>query len=158
MSRLALVLLVVSSACKTDNQPKPAPAPAPEAPKPAPVKPPEPPVKRPDPTPPPEAAKPTDAELEAKSFTMVEKMGDLFIADAKDCDKLAIDLKAFITENKPMMLQLSEMERRQTPEERTAYNQRTKERQDATMKRIQPAVDACKANPNVQAAMAEIPE
>ena len=152
MSRLALVLLVVSSACKTDNQPKPAPAPAPEVAKPAQVKPPEPPAK------PPEAAKPTDAELEAKSFTMVEKMGDLFLADAKDCDKLAVDLKAFITENKPMMLQLSEMERRQTPEERTAYNQRTKARQDETMKRIQPAVDACKTNANVQAAMAEIPE
>ena len=154
MSRLAVVLVLVVGACKTDNQPKPAPAPAPAPevtkPAPAPAKPPE--------APAPPAGKPTDTELEAKSFTMVEKMGDLFIADAKDCDKLAVDLKAFIAENKPVMLQLSEMERRQTPEEQKAYNERTKARQEATMKRIQPAVDACKTNANVQAAMAEIPD
>lgn len=149
MFRCAAALVVLLSACKTDNQPKPAPEPA----KPAPAKPPEPPK-----PPVQDQAPPTPAELEAKSFTIVEKMGDLFLADAKDCDKLAVDLKAFIAENKPIMLQLSEMERHQSPEERKAYNERTKVRQDDEMKRIQPAVDACKSNANVQAAMAEIPD
>ncbi len=160
MSRVVVALVVVLSACKTDNKPADPPKPVAHEPAPPAPKPPEPAAPAaPEPAKPAESSeKPTDAELEAKGFTIVSKMGDLFLADANDCEKLATDLKAFIAENKPAMLQLSEMERRQTPEEKKAYNQRTKAKQDEMMKRIQPAVEACKTNANVQAAMAEIPD
>lgn len=112
----------------------------------------------------PEPAKPAPAatvagnsELENKGVAMMQRMADMFAADAKDCDKLAVDIKAFIVENKELLGQLTELERSQSDQEKAAFETRNKPVQDALMQKMGPTMQACGDNPQVQAAMKEFP-
>ena len=74
-------------ALPTATEPAPAPAPAP-----------------------PEPAAGSNTELETRGLAAMQRMADMFAADARDCDRLASDLKAFIADNKPLIAQLVELE------------------------------------------------
>jgi uncharacterized lipoprotein YajG len=121
--------------------------------------------KQAEPTPPrPEPAKPApgaavagNSELENKGVAMMQRMADMFAADAKDCDKLAVDIKAFIVENKELLGQLTELERSQSDQEKAAFEARNKPVQDQLMQKMDPTMQACAQNPQVQAAMKEFP-
>ena len=128
-----------------------------------PAKPADPAVKPADP-----AAKPADpaakpaapgqnTELENKGIAMMQQMGDLFAANAKDCDKLADGIKAFIAQNKPLLADLAALEKSQGEAEKKAFEARNMGTQEEVMKKMDPAVKACGENPKVQAAMKEFP-
>ncbi len=111
------------------------------------------------------AAKPADAAdkpasntpIENQGIAMMQRMGDMFAADANDCEKLAADIKAFIAQNTPLINQLNQAERTQSPDERDAFEKRNKGVQDAVMQKMNPAITACGGNSNVQSAMKQFP-
>jgi hypothetical protein len=87
----------------------------------------------------------------------MQQMGDLFAANAKDCDKLADGIKAFIAQNKPLLDQLATLEKGQSEAEKKAFEARNMGTQEEVMKKMETAVKACGENPKVQAAMKEFP-
>ena len=157
-----LVILLIG--CKSDA-PAPEAKPAPvapltrsTAPSPEPALPPAPAQSAPAQAPAKTEPAGSNTELETRGLAVMQRMADMFAADAKDCDKLAIDLKAFAAENKPLIAQLYAHENRQTPEERAAFTRRNAVAQAAIGQKIQAALTACAANPGVLAAMKEFPE
>ena len=105
----------------------------------------------------PVAAPAGNSELENKGIAMMQRMGDLFAADATDCDKLAVDIKAFIVQNRELLTQLTELERSQSDQEKSAFETRNKPVQDAVVAKMDPAMAKCGENPAVQAAMKDFP-
>ena len=94
-----------------------------------------------------------NSELEAKGIAMTQRMAELFVADAKDCEKMATDIRAFTTQNKALLDQLSEMEKHQTAQEREAFGKRNRSTLEALLTKVKPALTACRDNKNVEAAM-----
>jgi hypothetical protein len=103
------------------------------------------------------AATGTNSELETKGVAMMQRMADMFAADAKDCEKLAADVKGFIAQNKELLGQLMAMEKKQSEPERTAFEARNKAAQDAMMQKMTPAMNSCRDNKSLEAAMKEFP-
>jgi hypothetical protein len=99
----------------------------------------------------------TNTELENKGIAMMLKMADMFAADGKDCDKLATDIKDFIGKNKPLLSELTAMEKKQSPQEREGFAARNKAIEQTVMQKMTPAMTACRDNKNVEAAMKEFP-
>ncbi len=135
---LSLTMFV---ACSKADQPAPA-APAQPAPAPAPAA---------------AAAVNGNTELENKGVTMMQRMADMFVADAEDCEKLAVDIKAFIVQHRELIGQLTEAERAQSDQEKLAFEQRNKPVQEAVVAKMEPVMAKCGANPSVQAAMKDFP-
>jgi hypothetical protein len=88
---------------------------------------------------------------------MMRKLGDVFANGSKDCEKLATDLRAFIAENKALMAELIELEKRQTEEEKLAFEKRNQAVQDEVQGKMESGSKACGDNKNVQAALKEFP-
>lgn len=154
-------LLVVTAACKKSDAPagakpeetKAAEPKASDTPKPA------------DPAKPAEPAKPaappaaggTNTEVENKAIAMMEKLGDVFAADAKDCEKLATDLRAFLNDNKATIAEMTALEKKQTEAEKAAFETRNKAVQESAQAKMEPAAKACADNKNVQAVLKDFP-
>jgi uncharacterized lipoprotein YajG len=98
-----------------------------------------------------------NSELENKGIAMMQRMSDLFAGDAADCEKLAVDIKAFIVQNRELLGQLTELERSQSEQEKSAFEARNKPVQDAVVAKMDPAMEKCGQNPSVQAAMKDFP-
>jgi hypothetical protein len=103
------------------------------------------------------AATGTNSELETKGLAMMERMADMFAADAKDCDKLATDIKGFIAQNKELLGKLMANEKTQSDQQKSAFEARNKAAQESMMQKMTPAMTACRDNKNVEAAMKEFP-
>jgi hypothetical protein len=154
-------VLVVTAACKKSDAPAGTKI---EETKPAdPAKPAEP--KAADPAKPAEPAKPADppaaggtnSEVENKAIAMMQKLGDVFAADAKDCEKLATDLRAFLNDNKGTITEMTALEKKQTEAEKAAFEVRNKAVQEAAQAKMEPAAKACADNKNVQAVLKDFP-
>jgi len=143
---LTLALSVTMlAACSPASQPAPAkPAAAPAAPAPA-------------ATAAPAATVEGNNELENKGVAMMQRMGEMFAADASDCEKLAVDIKAFVVQNRELLIKLTELERSQSDQEKAAFEARNKPAQDAVVAKMDPAMAKCADNPRVQAAMRDFP-
>ncbi|MEO7733567.1 MAG: hypothetical protein ABIY55_21570 [Kofleriaceae bacterium] len=98
-----------------------------------------------------------NSELENKGIAMMQRMGEVFAADAADCEKLAVDIKAFIVQNRELLGQLNELERSQSDQEKSAFETRNKPVQEAVVAKMDPAMEKCGQNPSVQAAMKDFP-
>ena len=149
IATLSAALTVTAAACKTDKPAQSKPAASAEASKPA---------AKPSAVPELAAGKATsNSELETKGIAMMQRLADVFAADAKDCDKLAADIKAFVAENKPLLAQLAAMDQQQSDEQREAFTARNAEAQAAVAAKMQGAMTACASNPSVLAAMKDFP-
>ena len=107
--------------------------------------------------PPPTQAPPANPELEAQAVALLQRMADIFAANAKDCDKLGSELKAFITDNRPALVQVNTMMKQQTAAEQRAFQTRFKTAQDAIGTTMHPGLVACSQNTGVQAALRDFP-
>jgi hypothetical protein len=150
--------MLMVAACKKADQPAPVAAePVTKATTPMkpgdPAKPADPAAKPGDPAAPPATG---NNELENKGLAMMSRMADLFAADARDCEKLATDITAFIAQNKALIGQLTAMEKQQSPQDRAAFEARNKAVQQEVMTKVTPTMTACKDNKNVQAAMTSL--
>lgn len=94
-----------------------------------------------------------NTELENKGIAMMYRMGEVFAANAQNCEKLATDLKAFFTQNKPLLGQLAAKEKQQTEQQRAAFEARNRPAQAEVMKKVTPAMTTCGANKDVLDAM-----
>jgi hypothetical protein len=174
MSRLlkfALCAVLMTAACKKSD----APAKSAEPTATGEVKPADPGAKPADPPKPADPAKPADppadpakpadpaagadvnSEVENKALNMMRKLGDVFANGAKDCEKLATDLRAFLAENKALIAELSELEKKQTEAQKIAFDKRNQAVQEEIQGKMEGAAKACGDNKNVQAAMKEFP-
>lgn len=99
----------------------------------------------------------TNTELETQGLAAMQRMADMFAADARDCDKLAIDLKAFIADNRPLITQLIAYEESQNADQRAAFTRRNAAAQAAIGHKMQAALTSCASNPAVLAAMKDFP-
>ena len=87
-----------------------------------------------------------NSELENKGIAMMQQMGDLFAANAKDCDKLADGIKAFVAQNKALLAQLSALEKSEPDADKKAFEARNVGTQEEVMKKLDEITieDICK--------------
>jgi hypothetical protein len=114
----------------------------------------------PDPQPPsspaaPAAAAPaTPAEAQARNIAAMQHLADTLAGDAQDCEKLAVDLKAFIAENRAVLAQLMAAANRPTD---AAPSAATHAAAAAAARKLQTAMTTCAATASVAAAMKDLP-
>jgi hypothetical protein len=99
----------------------------------------------------------SDTDLEAKGCAALMNMGDLFAADAADCEKLAADLRRFVAQNHELLTQFAQLDKTQTNEQKAAFDARHKATIEAIEKNMAAAVDHCRDNKAVESALEEIP-
>jgi len=144
----ALVALVALTACKTRQAEPPA------------AKPTEPPRSAQGPVPTlPESSRSADpaaqaaaAQAQARGIAAIQHLADTLTADARDCDKLAVDLRAFIAGNRPLLAALmTSASQPADPEvaDRPAAS--------AAARSLQTAMAGCLASPAVADAMKQLP-
>jgi hypothetical protein len=98
----------------------------------------------------------SDADYEATSNELMEKMTKIFTDDNKDCAKLATDVNKFIDDNKAKFDAAGAYDKAH-PDEKKAYDTKAKAKIDAFTAAATPAMDACKDNKELSAAMAKLP-
>jgi hypothetical protein len=96
---------------------------------------------------------PGNSALENQGIAMMQRLGDLFAANAQDCDKLASEIKAFVVQNRPLLGQLLAEEKGLTAEQKAAFDARNRAVQEETMKKMA----ACQDSASVEAAMKDFP-
>ena len=116
-------------------------------------------------TKPPEAAKPAEGTPPAagapddaqKYVDLMVNFGKLFAANAKDCTKLAGEIKKYVADNRATFEALKKREAGMTPEQKKAEDEKYKPQMEQFMKDMTPAMENCKTNKDVEAAMKEVP-
>lgn len=113
-------------------------------------------------TTPTETAKPAERAApktltEEDAVALTEKMADVFADNASDCDKMAVSVEKFFTDNTDAFKQIKAMDEKQTKEQKKAFEEKYKERNTALMKKMEPAVAKCATNAKVQEAMKKMP-
>lgn len=98
-----------------------------------------------------------NSELETRGIALMQQIADLFAADGKDCEKLGADVKAFVAKHRPLLVELTTMEKAQSPAERTAFDARNHAVQEAVAEKMSPAMTACREHPSLIAAMKDFP-
>jgi hypothetical protein len=132
---IALSLLAGTVACSKSDKP------APEA----------------KPTAAPPAGAGANTELEHKGLAAMQRLGALFAAAGNNCDQLATDVKAFLAEQRPLFVELTTLEKRETQAQRDDFERRNKPVQDAVGQQMAAALKACDNHPGLIAAMKEFP-
>ena len=99
----------------------------------------------------------SDADIEAKGCDALVTMGDLFAANAADCEKLAADLRTFVAQNHELLTQFAQLDKTRTNEQKAAFAARHKETIEAIEKDMAAAADHCRDNKAVESALESIP-
>ena len=99
-----------------------------------------------------------DAELEAKGVEVMTKMADIMDANKGDCDKMGAELSSFLEAEKGTLDQMKEFGDKQTDEQKKAFEEKYATQMEQAMAKMGPAIEACKDNAAVQAAMSKMPE
>ena len=100
------------------------------------------------------AAPATPAEAQARNIAALQHLADTLAGDARDCEKLAVDLKAFIAENRPLLAQLMAAASRPTDDLPSGTNHPAAA---AAARKLQTAMATCGATASVAAAMKDLP-
>jgi hypothetical protein len=146
--------VTMAVACKTDKpatkaaETKKDPAKPTEGTKPSPAL----------PTDPADPAAGKNTPLQDKQMEMLGRMADVFVANAKDCDKLAAEIRKVRVEHKELLAQINDAEIKQSPEERAAAMDRNKAATEAATAKMQPVVTACANNQTFLAALRDTPQ
>jgi hypothetical protein len=149
--RTAMLLAVTLLAgCKTKQADPPAAARPAEATRSAPGAAPA----LPDPQAPSAAAPATPAEAQARNIAALQHLADTLADDARDCEKLAVDLKAFIAGNRPLLAQLMAAANRPADDLASGANHTAAA---AAARKLQTAMSTCAATSSVAAAMKDLP-
>lgn len=96
----------------------------------------------------------TPAEAQARNIAAMQHLADTLADDARDCEKLAVDLKAFIAENRPLLVQLMAAANRPTDDLPSGSNHAAA---GAAARKLQTAMTTCAATSSVAAAMKDLP-
>jgi hypothetical protein len=96
----------------------------------------------------------TPAEAQARNIAAMQHLADTLAGDGQDCEKLAVDLKAFIAENRAVLTQLMAASNRPTEDAPTGA---TRAAAAAAARTLQTAMATCGATSSVAAAMKDLP-
>ena len=102
----------------------------------------------------PAAAPAAPAEAQARNIAAMQHLADTLAGDAQDCEKLAVDLKAFIAENRAVLAQLMAAANRPTDDAPSGANRAAAV---AAARKLQTAMATCAATSSVAAAMKDLP-
>lgn len=112
----------------------------------------------PDPQPPsaPASATPGQAQdqAQARNIAALQHLADTLADDGKDCEKLAVDLKAFIAGNRTLLAELMTAANRPTDDLPSGANHTAAA---AAARKLQTAMAMCAATSSVAAAMKDLP-
>jgi len=157
--RTAMLLVTLLAGCKTRQADPAASRPA-EARRSAPGAAPA----LPDPSAPsgPASADPAQAEAQAqaqnaaqaRNIAALQHLADTLGDDARDCDKLAVDLKAFIAGNRALLAELMAAANRPSDDLPSGANHAAAA---AAARKLQAAMASCVATSSVAAAMKDLP-
>jgi len=100
------------------------------------------------------AAPATPAEVQVRNIAAMQHLADTLAGDAQDCEKLAVDLKAFIAENRAVLVQLMAAANRPGDAPPSAANHAAAA---AAARKLQTAMATCAATASVAAAMKDLP-
>jgi hypothetical protein len=109
---------------------------------------------RPAPAAPAAAVLATPAETQARNMAAMQHLADTLAADATDCEKLAVDLKGFIAENRPLVAMLVAAANWPSDDRQTGSDHATAA---AVARKLHTAVTTCAATSSVAAAMKDLP-
>lgn len=148
MRNALIVVLITVAACgaQSTNAPvTPATTPPPPAPAPAPA---------------PAAAASTttlstDAEYEAAGTELINEMLRIFRAAANDCDKLAVDVTAFISREDARIQAVNTYEQSHD-DARIAFEAKMRDRDEEVNSVLVPALEACDKHEAFDKAMVEL--
>jgi hypothetical protein len=76
----------------------------------------------------------------------MEKMANVVVSNARDCDGLATALAAFSKENDDALRTWNAYRKKATAEQKDAFYRRYKDRADAWAKKSDPVIEACVHN------------
>ena len=96
----------------------------------------------------------TPAEAQARNIAAMQHLADTLAGDGQDCEKLAVDLKAFIAENRAVLAQLMAAANRPTDD---APSGAAAAAAAAAARKLQTAMATCGATASVAAAMKDLP-
>jgi hypothetical protein len=99
------------------------------------------------------AATGTNTEAQNKGLAMMQRMSDLFVANAGDCSKLAAEIRNLVANNKELLAQQRADDLKLTGAQRTAYETRNRAVIDAATTKMLPVVKACRDNAEFMAVM-----
>jgi hypothetical protein len=102
----------------------------------------------------PASAPATPAEAQARNIAAMQHLADTLAGDAQDCEKLAVDLKAFIAENRAVLAQLMAAANRPIDDAPTGAPRAAAA---AAARELQTAMATCGATSSVAAAMKDLP-
>jgi hypothetical protein len=112
----------------------------------------------PDPQPPsaPASATPGQAQsqAQARNIAALQHLADTLADDGKDCEKLAVDLKAFIAGNRTLLAELMTAANRPTDDLPSSANHTAAA---TAARKLQTAMATCAATSSVAAAMQDLP-
>ncbi len=108
----------------------------------------------PDPQGPSAPAAQAHNEAQARNIAAMQHLADTLADDARDCEKLAVDLKAFIAENRPLLAQLMAAANRPTDDLPSGANHGAA---GAAARKLQTAMTTCAGTTSVAAAMKDLP-
>ena len=95
----------------------------------------------------------TGPEAEARNIATMQQLADTLAADIKDCEKLGVDLKAFIVDHRPLLRQLIAAADQPAGHGDTANRAAAA----AAARTLQSAMTVCAGTSSVAAAMKELP-
>jgi hypothetical protein len=144
-----LLAVALLAGCKTQQADPPPAARPTQAARSAPGAPPA----LPDPQPPGNPAE-AQAQAQVRSVAAMQHLADTLAADTQDCEKLAVDLKAFIADNRPLLAQLMAAASRPTDDAQGGGNHAAAA---AAARKLQTAMSTCAATSSVAAAMKDLP-
>jgi hypothetical protein len=93
-------------------------------------------------------------EAQARNIAALQHLADTLADDTRDCDKLAVDLKAFIAGNRPLLAELMAAASRPTDDLPGGANHTAAA---VAGRKLQSAMAACGATSSVAAAMKDLP-
>ena len=95
----------------------------------------------------------TPAETHARNMAAIQQLSNTLTADATDCERLAVDLKGFIAENRPLVAMLAAAANWPSDDRQTGSDQATVA---AVARNLHAAVVTCASTPSVAAAMKDV--
>jgi hypothetical protein len=93
-------------------------------------------------------------EAQARNIAALQHLADTLGDDARDCDKLAVDLKAFIAGNRALLAELMAAANRPSDDLPSGANHAAAA---AAARKLQTAMATCVASSSVAAAMKDLP-
>jgi hypothetical protein len=93
-----------------------------------------------------------DTELQKKGLEVMSKMGDIMVANEKDCKKMGEELKKLIADNKATLDELDAWEKKDAAGKK-AFEDRHKADMESWMKKVEKPITACSKDKGVEEAM-----